>query len=87
MDIVASEPTIRQPLNLHFVSEAVFGWCNTSKPVSCGLKVVKYDKYLRGSLTKSPVAFQSCSRADKITIWKTPTDDGRFESHKDFLTA
>jgi glucose/arabinose dehydrogenase/mono/diheme cytochrome c family protein len=89
MDVVASEPTIRQPLNLHFDERGRL-WVvqYIQYPFPAGLKVVKYDKYLRAVFDKVPLPPPNhVHGADKITILEDTDGDGRFESHKDFLTG
>jgi putative membrane-bound dehydrogenase-like protein len=89
MEVVASEPTIRQPLNLHFDERGRL-WVvqYIQYPFPAGLKVVKYDKYLRAVFDRVPVAPPNhVHGADKITILEDTDGDGRFESHKDFLTG
>jgi len=89
MEVVASEPTIRQPLNLHFDERGRL-WVvqYIQYPFPAGLKVVKYDKYLRAVFDKVPLPPPHHVRgADKITILEDSDGDGRFESHKDFLTG
>jgi glucose/arabinose dehydrogenase len=89
MEVVASEPTIRQPLNLHFDERGRL-WVvqYIQYPFPAGLKVVKYDKYLRAVFDKVPLPPPNHVRgADKITILEDIDGDGRFESHKDFLTG
>jgi putative membrane-bound dehydrogenase-like protein len=89
MEVVASEPTIRQPLNLHFDERGRL-WVvqYIQYPFPAGLKVVKYDKYLRAVFDKVPQPPPNHVRgADKITILEDADGDGRFESHKDFLTG
>jgi len=89
MDVVASEPTIRQPLNLHFDERGRL-WVTQyiQYPFPAGLKVVKYDKYLRAVFDKVPQPPPNhVHGADKITILEDKDGDGRFESHKDFVTG
>jgi glucose/arabinose dehydrogenase/mono/diheme cytochrome c family protein len=89
MEVVASEPTIRQPLTLHFDERGRL-WVvqYIQYPFPAGLKVVKYDKYLRAVFDKVPLPPPNHVRgADKITILEDTDGDGRFESHKDFLTG
>lgn len=89
MEVVASEPTIRQPLNLHFDERGRL-WVvqYIQYPFPAGLKVTKYDKYLRAVFDKVPQPPPHHVRgADKITILADIDGDGRFESPKDFLTG
>ena len=89
MEVVASEPVIRQPLNLHFDERGRL-WVvqYIQYPFPAGLKVVKYDKYLRAVFDKVPAPPPNHVRgADKITILEDKDGDGRYESHKDFLAG
>jgi glucose/arabinose dehydrogenase len=89
MEVIASEPTIRQPLNLHFDERGRL-WVvqYIQYPFPAGLKVVKYDKYLRAVFDKVPrPPPHHVHGADKITILEDSDGDGRFESHKDFVTG
>ncbi len=89
MEVVASEPVIRQPLNLHFDERGRL-WVvqYIQYPFPAGLKVVNYDKYLRAVFDKVPQPPPNHVRgADKVTILEDKDGDGRFESHKDFVTG
>ena len=89
MEVVASEPMIRQPLNLHFDERGRL-WVvqYIQYPFPAGLKVVKYDKYLRAVFDKVPQPPpRHVHGADKITILEDKNGDGLFESHKDFVTG
>src|SRR5439155_10496434 len=89
MEVVASEPVIRQPLNLHFDERGRL-WVvqYIQYPFPAGLKVVKYDKYLRAVFDKVPLPPPNHVRgADKITILEDTDGDGLFDLHKDFLTG
>jgi len=89
IEVVASEPVIRQPLNLHFDERGRL-WVvqYIQYPFPAGLKVVKYDRYLRAVFDKVPQPPPHHVRgADKITILEDKDGDGLFESHKDFVTG
>lgn len=89
MEVVASEPGIRQPLNMHFDERGRL-WVvqYIQYPFPAGLKVVKYDKYLRAVFDKVPAPPPHHVRgADKITILEDTDGDGIFELQKDFLTG
>lgn len=88
-ELVAAEPVIRQPLNLHFDERGRL-WVvqYIQYPFFAGLKVVKYDQYLRAVFDKVPPAPPNHTPgADKITILEDKDGDGVFESHKDFVTG
>ncbi|MCI0627525.1 MAG: HEAT repeat domain-containing protein [Acidobacteria bacterium] len=89
IEIVASEPVIRQPINMHFDERGRL-WVvqYLQYPFPAGLKVVKYDRYRRATFDKVPLAPPNHTRgADKITILEDTSGDGQFDSHKDFLTG
>jgi putative membrane-bound dehydrogenase-like protein len=89
MQLVASEPVITQPLNLHFDERGRL-WVvqYIQYPFPAGLKIVKYDEFLRAVFDKVPEPPpRGVKGADKITILEDKDGDGVFESHKDFLTG
>jgi glucose/arabinose dehydrogenase/mono/diheme cytochrome c family protein len=89
MAAVAGEPIIRQPLNLHFDERGRL-WVvqYLQYPFPAGVKIVKYDRYLRAVFDKVPPPPPNHDRgADKITILEDKDGDGKFESHKDFVTG
>ncbi len=88
MEVVASEPVISQPLNLHF-DERGRMWVvqYLQYPFPAGLKVVKYDEHLRAVFDKVPPPPPNHFKGrDRITILEDTDGDGVFESHKDFLS-
>src|SRR5687768_16125726 len=89
VDLVACEPAVRQPLNLTFDERGRL-WVvqYIQYPFPAGLKVVKYDKYLRAVFDKVPQPPPNHVRGvDKVTILEDKDGDGRFELHKDFVTG
>ncbi len=88
MEVVAHEPVVTQPLNLHFDERGRL-WVvqYIQYPFPAGLKIVKYDQYLRAVFDKVPPPPPHHFKGrDKITILEDKDGDGVFESHKDFLT-
>ncbi len=88
MEVVASEPVISQPLNLHF-DERGRMWVvqYLQYPFPAGLKIVKYDEYLRAVFDKVPPPPPNHFKGkDRITILEDKDGDGVFESHKDFVS-
>lgn len=88
-ELVANEPVIRQPLNMHFDERGRL-WVvqYIQYPYFAGLKVVKYDEHLRAVFDKVPPPPPNHTPgADKITILEDKDGDGVFESHKDFVTG
>lgn len=88
MEVVASEPVISQPLNLHF-DERGRMWVvqYLQYPFPAGLKIVKYDEYLRAVFDKVPPPPPNHFKGkDRVTILEDKDGDGVFESHKDFVS-
>jgi putative heme-binding domain-containing protein len=88
MELVANEPVVSQPLNLHF-DERGRMWVvqYLQYPFPAGLKIVKYDEYLRAVFDKVPPPPPHHFKGkDRITILEDKDGDGVFESHKDFLS-
>ncbi len=57
-------------------------------PFPAGLKVVRYDQYLRAVFDKVPQPPPLGTRgADKITVFEDADGDGVFERHKDVITG
>ncbi len=88
MSLAASEPAVRQPLNMHFDERGRL-WVvqYLQYPFPAGLKVVKYDQYLRAVFDKVPPAPPHHFKgADRITIYEDTDGDGVFEKSRDFLS-
>lgn len=89
IEVIASEPLIRQPLYLHFDHRGRL-WVvqYIQYPFPAGLTILKYDRYLRAVFNKVPPAPPNHDRGDdKITILEDTNGDGIFDSHKDFLSG
>ena len=89
MELVASEPVIRQPIDLHFDDRGRL-WVvqYLQYPFPAGLAVTSYDQYLRARYTGVPPAPPNHVRgADKITVLEDTDGDGVFDSHKDVITG
>jgi putative membrane-bound dehydrogenase-like protein len=87
MAVAAHEPEVRQPLNLHF-DERGRMWVvqYIQYPFPAGLKVVKYDEYLRAVFDKVPPPPPNHFKGkDKVSIHEDRDGDGVFETHKTFL--
>ncbi len=88
MEVVANEPTVSQPLNLYF-DERGRMWVvqYLQYPFPAGLKIVKYDEYLRAVFDKVPPPPPHHFKGkDRVTILEDKDGDGTFESHKDFVS-
>ena len=89
MDLVASEPVIRQPVDLHFDDRGRL-WVvqYLQYPFPAGLTITSYDQYLRARYNAMPAAPSNHVRgADKITVLEDTNGDGTFDSHKDVITG
>ena len=89
MRLVAKEPAISQPLNLHFDERGRLWVVQFLQyPFPAGLKVLKYDEHLRAVFDKVPEPPPRGVRgADKITILEDKDGDGTYETQKDFVTG
>ena len=84
MELVASEPVIRQPIDLHFDDRGRL-WVvqYLQYPFPAGLTINRYDQYLRAGYDTVPAAPPNHVRgADKITLLEDKDGDGTFESHR-----
>ena len=89
IDLVAAEPVIRQPIDLHFDERGRL-WVvqYLQYPFPAGLEVTRYDQYLRARYSRAPAAPPNHVRgADKITVLEDRDGDGRFETHQDVITG
>ena len=89
MELVAAEPVIRQPVDLHFDDRGRL-WVvqYLQYPFPAGLTINSYDQYLRARYDRVPAAPPNHVRgADKITVLEDRNGDGIFESHQDVITG
>jgi putative membrane-bound dehydrogenase-like protein len=89
MELVAAEPVIRQPIDLHFDNRGRL-WVvqYLQYPFPAGLNITSYDQYLRARYTSVPSAPPNHVRgADKITVLEDTDGDGVFDAHKDVITG
>jgi putative membrane-bound dehydrogenase-like protein len=89
VELVASEPVIRQPIDLHFDDRGRL-WVvqYLQYPFPAGLTINRYDQYLRAGYNAVPAAPPHHIRgADKITLLEDKDGDGTFESHRDVITG
>lgn len=89
IELVASEPVIRQPIDLHFDDRGRL-WVvqYLQYPFPAGLNITSYDQYLRARYDGVPAAPPNHVRgADKITVLEDTNGDGVFDSHKDVIAG
>jgi putative membrane-bound dehydrogenase-like protein len=89
VDLVASEPVIRQPIDLHFDDRGRL-WVvqYLQYPFPAGLDITSYDQYLRARYSGVPAAPPNHVRgADKITVLEDTDGDGVFDAHEDVITG
>jgi putative heme-binding domain-containing protein len=87
VDAPLHEPEVAQPLNMYFDERGRL-WVvqYLQYPFPAGLKVVKYDKYLRAVFDKVPPPPPNhFVGKDKITIHEDTDGDGEFDKHKTFV--
>jgi putative membrane-bound dehydrogenase-like protein len=87
--LVASEPTIRQPLTISFDERGRIWLIQYLQyPNPAGLKPVKVDNFLRTTYDRVPEPPPAGPKgADKITILEDKDKDGVYETAKDFVTG
>src|SRR4051812_43416018 len=89
VNLVASEPEIRQPLSMTFDGRARL-WSTHSfhYPPPAELKPVVVDQYLRTTYDRVPLPPPNGPKgADRITILYDPDENGHYRKSKDFLTG
>jgi putative membrane-bound dehydrogenase-like protein len=89
MELVASEPVIRQPIDLHFDDRGRL-WVvqYLQYPFPAGLNITSYDQYLRARYDNVPAAPPGGVRGvDKITVLEDTNGDGTFDAHRDVITG
>lgn len=89
LQLVASEPAIRQPIDLCFDERGRLWVVQLIQfPFPAGLTVTGYDQYLRAEFDQMPPPPPRHFRgADKITILEDRDGDGRYETAKDFVSG
>jgi putative membrane-bound dehydrogenase-like protein len=89
VDLVASEPLIRQPVAIDFDNRGRL-WCiqYLQYPNPEGLKRVKVDRYSRTEYDRIPDPPPRGPRgADRLTILEDTDGDGRIDAAKDFVNG
>ncbi len=89
MELVASEPLIRQPIDLHFDERGRL-WVVQYRqyPFPAGITINFYDQYLRAGFDGVPQAPPNqIEGSDVITVLEDTDGDGVFDSAKDVITG
>ena len=89
VELVMDEPRVRQPLYMSFDDRGRM-WVvqYLQYPFPEGLKVVKYDQYLRAVFDKVPAAPPNhVPGADRITVYEDTDADGKYDTSKDVITG
>jgi putative membrane-bound dehydrogenase-like protein len=89
VELIASEPVIRQPIDLHFDDRGRLWVVQYQQyPFPAGVTITAYDQYLRARYNAVPAAPPKHVRgADKITVLEDTNGDGIFDSHQDVITG
>ncbi len=87
IDLVASEPVVRQPLALSWDERGrLWVMQYLQYPFPAGLKILSYDQYIRARFDKvPPPPPKHFKGADKITIHSSSKHDGVLDQHKTFV--
>ena len=88
IDLMAAEPTVEQPLYLSFDHRGRM-WVVQYRqyPFPAGLKVLKYDQYLRAVFDQVPAPPPHHTKGlDKITVFEDTNGDGTFDRHTDVIS-
>lgn len=87
VDLVLSEPVVRQPLFANFDERGRLWVLNYLQyPNPAGLKALSRDQHLRAVYDKVPLPPpHGVKGADRITIHEDRDGDGQFETHKVFV--
>jgi hypothetical protein len=89
MELVVSEPLIRQPVSIHFDDMGRL-WVvqYIQYPFPAGITIQKFDQYLRAEFDGVPAAPPNHVKgADIITVFEDTNGDGIFDSHKDVISG
>ncbi len=84
VELVAAEPVVEQPLSMHFDSRGRL-WVVEYRqyPFPEGLKVIRYDQYLRAVFDKVPLPPpHGVKGRDRITVFTDTDGDGTYDHHQ-----
>lgn len=89
IDLVAAEPEVMQPLYISFDEHGRM-WVTQYRqyPFPAGLKIVRYDQYLRAVFDNVPLPPpHHVPGEDRITVFEDTDQDGRYDSSRDVITG
>ncbi|WP_437224548.1 PVC-type heme-binding CxxCH protein [Planctomicrobium sp. SH661] len=87
VELVAAEPDVMQPLHLSFDEQGRM-WVTQYRqyPLPAGLKIVRYDQYLRAVFDDVPrPPPHHVPGADVITVFEDTNNDGVYDAHRDVI--
>lgn len=87
IDLVSAEPTVMQPLYISFDARGRM-WVvqYLQYPFPAGLKVIRYDQYLRAVFDDVPrPPPDHVPGKDKVTVFEDTDGDGNYDTHKDVI--
>jgi putative heme-binding domain-containing protein len=87
VELIAAEPTVRQPVHLSFDPKGRLWVVNYEQyPFPAGLRIVEYDRYIRAKFDKVPPPPPNhFPGRDRITIHEDTDGDGTFDRVKTFV--
>ncbi|MDZ4849517.1 MAG: PVC-type heme-binding CxxCH protein [Pirellulaceae bacterium] len=87
IELVAEEPTVMQPLSINF-DERGRMWVVQYRqyPFPAGLKVIRYDQYLRAVFDRVPAPPPNHIHGlDRITVFEDQDGDGVYDKNRDVI--
>jgi putative membrane-bound dehydrogenase-like protein len=88
VELIASEPRIEQPLSINFDEKGRL-WVVQYRqyPFPAGLKIVRYDQYLRAVYDQVPAPPPNhFPGLDRVTVFEDLDGNGTYESNHDFVS-
>ncbi len=87
VELVACEPTVEQPLSMNFDEKGRLWLVQYRQyPFPAGLKIVRYDQYLRAVYDQVPAAPpHHVPGLDRVTVFEDRDSNGTYESNHDFV--
>ncbi len=88
VELIASEPVVEQPLSMNFDTQGRM-WVVQYRqyPFPAGLKIVRYDQYLRAVYDQVPKAPPNhVPGLDRVTVFEDLDRNGTYETNHDFVS-